>query len=311
MKKIENSKKISVFEYFCVMIIFEQELGAFISECGVPHRAECVSGLQVFLCRDGAFALVAVPMDYFPSGGTVDGLECAGRSVCAGETVFLYEDRWLGSGPLVRSMLRVRLGQGRRVYARNCEVRPVSAETAAAFLKRNHIYGSARAGTRLGLFRLRSTGAGEAAMDSTPQLVEVAAFSKGRRMENGLMSYEWVRCASERGVRVAGGMGRLLEAFAGIAGRSGMPFEVMTYSDREWYDGRSYAAMGFEEAGLRPPVAFLCAPDGSRRVHEGKFQTDRRYRKEADSCGGMVRILNLGSCRYVRRFGQESGRRTP
>lgn len=135
------------------------------------------------------------------------------------DVLLLYEDRWKGLGPLVRSMLEVRLGAGPRVFARNCEVRTVSAETAAEFLGRNHLYGAAKAPYRLGLYRMRSTGAGEAPMDGTPGLVAVATFSAGRMMRDGVMSYEWVRYASARGVRVSGGMGRLLWAF--VAGRRG------------------------------------------------------------------------------------------
>lgn len=270
----------------------------------------CIGGLNVLRCGEEGLAVVMVPMDYFSEGGTVEDIVRAGEESGAGDLVFLYEDRWRGSGPLVRAMLRVRLGGGQRVFARNCTVRRIDAETAAAFLERNHVYGAAKAPFRLGLFRKRSTGRTEAPMDLTPQLVAVALFSEGRMMEGGALScgpylsYEWVRYASARDLRVTGGMGRLLEAFVEARRQEGTegPLEVMTYADLEWYDGRSYVRLGFEERGCRPPVAFLCTVDGGMRVHEGKIRSDRRFRHLAGETDGMARIFNLGSRKFVRVF---------
>ena len=194
---------------------FEQELYDFLTGTGrcasvpMPVHVTMAGELPVFDCGEGRLAVVAVPLDYFVRGGSVAELRQAAGAVAAAGTVYVYEDRWRGAGPLTRSMLEVRLGQGMRVFARNCGVRIITAETAAAFLERNHVYGPARSEIRLGLFRERATGAGEAAMDRTPQLAAVAVFSSGRRMDGGILSYEWVRYASLRGVRVTGGMGRL------------------------------------------------------------------------------------------------------
>lgn len=305
------------------MATFEEEIFSFLSGlCGRVERVAVPEGdvlraVRIMVCcRGGASVLgvVTVPLLFFVGGGRVEeltALEDGLREDGVPDVLLLYEDRWKGLGPLVRSMLEVRLGAGPRVFARNCEVRTVSAETAAEFLGRNHLYGAAKAPYRLGLYRMRSTGAGEAPMDGTPGLVAVATFSAGRMMRDGVMSYEWVRYASARGVRVSGGMGRLLWAF--VAGRRAGgcqdgtgAMEVMSYCDLEWYDGRSYLQMGFADEGVRPPVAFLCPPDGSCRIHEGKLKTDRRFRQlagEAAVVENMVRIFNPGSRRLVYRFG--------
>lgn len=282
------------------MRIFEKELCAFLSECGMPFRTEEKSGLRVLLCENRPLAIVTVPLDYFSEGGTPDLVRRTMAEAGAAEALCIYEDRWMYAGPLVRSMLRVRMGAGYNIFARNCEVRVISAGTAASFLQANHIYGSARSAVRLGLFRLRSTGRREAPMDSTPPMVAVATFSSGRRMGGAGISYEWVRYASLRGVRVVGGMGRLIDAFAGIARieNRGEEFGVMTYADMEWYGGDSYLRLGFRADGMRPPVRFLCDPVTGMRVHEGKILTDRRFR--GLDAEGMVPVLNLGSLRYVR-----------
>ena len=187
-------------------------------------------------------------------------------------------------------MLRTRMGLGLKVFARNCDVRTISPETAAAFLQRNHVYGSARARYRLGLFRVRSTGNTEAGMEQTPTLVAVATFSSGRHREEGIMSYEWVRYASSHGVRVVGGMGRLLDAFVAKT-VGGAPVDVMTYADLEWYNGRSYLRLGFKPCGDRDPVWFLCRKGSPERQI---CQTGTESHED-----GQIMICNLGSRKYI------------
>ena len=273
---------------------FSTEVMAFMRECtGKEPLWRCVSGAGVCVDAEERLAAVIVPLDFFSSGGTAERLISAGAAISgwtAADRMFLYEDRWRNSGPAVRAMMRVRMGQGLRVFARNCEVRAVTPEAAASFLQRNHVYGSARARYRLGLFRIRSTGNAEAGMDQTPGMVAVATFSDGRRREDGTVSYEWVRYASVQGVRVVGGMGRLLDAFVATVG-DGTPMDVMTYADLEWYDGRSYRRLGFKPCGDRAPVWFLCRPGcPGRQVCRTEAAVD-----EVDG----VKICNLGSRKYV------------
>ena len=275
---------------------FSTEVMAFMRECtGKEPQWRCVSGAGVCVDAEERLAAVIVPLDFFRSGGTAERLISAGAAISgwtAADRMFLYEDRWRNSGPAVRAMMRVRMGQGLRVFARNCEVRAVTPEAAASFLQRNHVYGSARARYRLGLFRIRSTGNAEAGMDQTPGMVAVATFSDGRRREDGTVSYEWVRYASVQGVRVVGGMGRLLDAFVATVG-DGIPMDVMTYADLEWYDGRSYLRLGFKPCGDRAPVWFLCRPGcPGRQVCRTEAAVD-----EVDG----VKICNLGSRKYVLR----------
>lgn len=131
------------------------------------------------------------------------------------------------------------------VYARNCEVRRVDKATAAAFLSQHHRLGNTVCRYRYGLFVTRRTGASEAVFEPGT-LVAVASFSSPRHRETeGLResSYEWVRYASLTGLRVVGGMGKMLEAF--IADRH--PDDVMTYADADTGDaGSVYLKLGFK-----------------------------------------------------------------
>lgn len=272
---------------------------SFLLACSPDTIGTGDSPLRTFLCGGGRLAVVAVPLRFFEEGGSVEEMRGAVADGGEAETVYVYEDRWWSSGPIVRSMLRIRLGLGCKVYARNCEVREVDAGTASEFLLRNHVYGPARAAHRLGLFRKRATGVSETGMEAVSGLVAVATFSSGRVMSDGEMSYEWIRYASVRDTTVVGGMGRLLDAFARKVGQ-GSHFSVMTYCDSEWYGGQSYLRLGFRCAGERPPVDFLCGEGGSVRIHAEKTLSDRKYR--GLDTDGMVRIMNTGSVRYVRRY---------
>ena len=112
-------------------------------------------------------------------------------------------------------------------------------------------------------------------------------------------SYEWVRYASLPGVRVVGGMGRLLNAF--IEERytriePGTPLEVMTYSDTEWSNGDVYEKLGFKFAGERPPVEY--------HVNKQTYQrfSERLYEKEL-LAGALPEdfyvINNMGSRKFL------------
>ncbi|MDY4480755.1 MAG: hypothetical protein SPE21_01045 [Candidatus Cryptobacteroides sp.] len=147
------------------------------------------------------------------------------------------------------------------IFARNCDVRKIDRKTAAEFLDRHHIYGSASCRYCYGLYQRRTTGSAETKLTASgePALVAVATFSNARRWTKGnkvISSYEWVRYASLEDSRVVGGMGKLLKAF--IQDRH--PDDIMTYAisseapDRPRRDGlpmtepgNVYRKLGFAE----------------------------------------------------------------
>ena len=100
---------------------FSTEVMAFMRECtGKEPQWRCVSGAGVCVDAEERLAAVIVPLDFFRSGGTAERLISAGAAISewtAADRMFLYEDRWRNSGPAVRTMMRVRMGQGLRVFA--------------------------------------------------------------------------------------------------------------------------------------------------------------------------------------------------
>lgn len=130
------------------------------------------------------------------------------------------------------------LGKLPSVFARKCTVRRIDRKTAAVFLDANHRMGDTTARFRYGLFGIRPGCTEE-------ELLAVATFSNGRTMRDGTRSFEWIRFASLEGIRVVGGMGKLLEAFAGEM----HPDDVMTYVDTAVSQGDSYRELGFTDEG--------------------------------------------------------------
>lgn len=143
------------------------------------------------------------------------------------------------------------------VFARNCATRRIDRIAARRFLDGNHRLGSASGRYFYGLFVLRSTGRAEMKFPEGT-LVAVASFSNARRWLKGgekISSYEWIRYASMRGVRVVGGMGKVLDAFIADV----HPDDIMSYADLSSPDGGEvYRRLGFTSEGIVERDNFRC-----------------------------------------------------
>lgn len=144
------------------------------------------------------------------------------------------------------------------IYARNCTVSRIDGPAAAGFLTSAHRLGYCRCRYHYGLFVRRTTGAGEHKL-AEGTLVAVASFSGARRFRRSegsiIRSYEWVRYASLPGMRVSGGMSRLLSSFI----EEFHPDDVMSYADPTSEDGgRVYEKLGFVCEGTVVKPSFSC-----------------------------------------------------
>lgn len=143
------------------------------------------------------------------------------------------------------------------IFARNCSVRRIDKPAAAAFLDRYHRLGNTTCRYRYGLFVDRSTGSDELKLEPGT-MVAVSTFSNARRWQKGdrkVSSYEWIRYASIDGIRIVGGMGKMLKAFIDEV----HPDDVMSYADISWPDGgEAYRALGFEEEEIVQKPGFTC-----------------------------------------------------
>ena len=242
-----------------------KEISDFLHENGISHDTVTTSGHSVVVAHIGKDRNVSI----IPAPISADTPETAARhteelSSCIDAIIsdtgkrplIISEDRWRSQTETTKARILAHLEIFTQIYARNCEVRKIDKKTAAEFLDKNHSYGDASCRYRYGLYLKRHTGhnAGSTSIERGT-LVAVATFSNGRKWIKGdktIRSYEWTRYASLPGVRLSGGMGRLLKAFIADV----QPDDIMTYADLEWSEGKVYEALGFILEGQKLPVFF-------------------------------------------------------
>ena len=206
----------------------------------------------------------------------------------------ITEDRWHSQKAMMQSRILSHLEIFTQIYARNCEIKRIDKATAQEFLEANHSYGDAACKYRYGLYLKRHTGhnatchAERSEASLTPgTLVAVATFSNARKWVKGdktIRSYEWTRYASLPGIRLSGGMGKMLKAFI----KEVQPDDIMTYADLEWSEGKVYKQLGFTLEGTKEAVTF--------EVDNQNRRLPRRLCPLAMTCERY--FINFGSNKY-------------
>lgn len=259
-------------------------------------------------------------------------------------TVFLFEDRWRKSPGITSQRILARLGVFTRVHARLCKT--VSEENCRElgmspaeftqkvrkFLDTYHTYGFLKGQINYALVYKEN-------------IVAAAQFMQTYKPRNGssdLRAYEWTRYASLPDMRIAGGMGKVLEQFVrdvrskqsnegsvieGIeegykkkrheeAGKM-HGFEVMSYSDNEWSDGDAYRKLGFRLEGSMPPVTYRIDPKTFNRINPRQWAALKTQAVQSnsqtapsskdasltlDNLNNYPVIRNLGSRKWIKLY---------
>ena len=303
-----------------------KEILDFLLSKGIAHDTVTISGHSVVVAHigeDRSISIIPVPI-------SADTPEAAAKyavslSVCINHLIsadgerplMISEDRWRSQAETTKARILAHLEIFTQIYARNCEVRKIDKKTAAEFLAVNHSYGDASCRHRYGLYLKRHTGhnAGSASIEPGC-LVAVATFSNGRKWIKGdktIRSYEWTRYASLPGVRLSGGMGRLLKAFIADV----KPDDIMTYADLEWSEGKVYEILGFTMEGHKSPVLFCIDTYNWSRKHitsDGPWfpltPAARLRQLMHPLAGGGMSTPTIGpsDCRYFQNFGSNKYR---
>lgn len=164
---------------------------------------------------------------------------------CEDAGIFLFHifgSEWTYSRPIIESMIRNLLGKsGRKIYARNCEVRDVDWNTCRDFLNTNHRQGNANSKIRLGLYL-------------EDELVSVMTFGKMRNTigtDGTDLSdcWELVRFCSLLNTSVVGGASKLFKYFI----KKYNPVRVRSFSDRAHTRGGLYEKLGFRKLNESTP----------------------------------------------------------
>lgn len=251
------------------------------------------------------------------------------------DVFFLYEDAFRRGEEQWRKRVLARCGIFESVFARKCRVVSLQSqkekEMARAFLEENHSLGWCSCKACYGLVLAKDKMQGVETIDvekyeyGDEVIVAVASFSSVLAVKRYLgkdlfvdvgpdselqcdgipfESYQWLRYASLAGVRVVGGMGRLLKAFirdVRAALKHGCEtascgIEIMSYSDNEWSCGNVYCELGFSEYGGRGAVEFHIERSSWRRLR--KLPLNEAGSSAAASCE-LPAVRNCGSKRYL------------
>jgi hypothetical protein len=280
---------------------FADEILDLMSRSGKTFQREDCSDITLLRENPGNLCLIVVPV----KETTIEDAERKqaevrkiwGETCC--RTIIVPQDRWMSQRKAMEGRLLTQCEVFSHVFARNCEVRRIEKSVARSFLTDNHSYGDAACKYRYGMYVERYSGK-ETFDNPLGTLVAVSEFSNARRWDkNGtvIRSYEWIRSASLAGVRVVGGMSKMLSTFIDEV----HPDDVMSYADLEWSDGDVYRKIGFVEDGKKDGVTFRIDPQKWTRTALGK--ADEQDGKdcgltEDDRCRSWYYYKNMGSLKY-------------
>ena len=158
------------------------------------------------------------------------------------KTFHIDIDQVLSDSKKIISRLVVLLGKGRSVYARKTVVARIDKKVALEFQTDHHLQSALAGKYRYGLF-------------FNGELVSIAIFSGGRHMRDKsakYRSFELLRFCHKSGLRVVGGLSKLIQAFI----KDFSPNDIMTYVDRDWTHLSNLHTIGFSERGQTSPQRF-------------------------------------------------------
>lgn len=286
---------------------FSEEVIIFLQECGIRSRiSEMDSGHEIIIAESGSshtehkivlIEICSTSTEEASRKQTMawDVIQMI-KDEKRGYPLIISQDKWHSQNQMTKERILAHLEVFSQVYARNCEVRRIEKAEAEQFLKQYHSYGDATCRYRYGLFLKRHTGhnANPSVIEESGlvpgTLVAVATFSNARKWKKAekiIRSYEWTRYASIPGVRVAGGMGKLMNTFI----KDVKPDDIMSYADLEWSEGQVYEQLGFDFESIKKPVVFQIGKQWERIPIKTELQQN-------NVGNGEKYFKNFGSSKY-------------
>ena len=215
--------------------------------------------------------------------------ECNKKGI---QLIQIFEDEYLDKKEIVLSKISHLLGvdgNKTKIYARKCNVRKVSKETAKEFLDSNHIQGYVNAKLHLGCFY-------------NDKIVGVMSFKKVKN------EWELIRFATDNNYICCGVGGKLFKYFVDRF----KPQVVKTFADRRWtldLYNNLYTKIGFKYDGLLKPEYRYIRNGSYKREHKFNFRKKLMHKRygldlaltESQMCAklGLYKIWDCGLIKYV------------
>ena len=152
---------------------------------------------------------------------------------CKSQSVNIRKDQWINDPEKIKSKLKDRLGNNKRVFGRNCIIKSIESPLAERFLNDYHLLGFTKAKHHYGIYE-------------KDVLLGVGSFGKKcpiDRYGEKSMSSELKRIGFIPGLTIIGGFTKVLRHHINKEKLD----DIMTYLDRNWSTGENFEDLGFYE----------------------------------------------------------------
>lgn len=156
---------------------------------------------------------------------------CSAREI---KLIHVLDSEWKLKKDIVKSIFNSIFGKSTKIHGRKCIVKSIPPKVSNKFLNENHIQGADRSSVKLGLF-------------NDDELVSVMTFCKPRF--NKHCEWELSRFCNKLNTSVHGGASKLFKFFT----KHNNPKNIISYSDRRFFSGEVYLALGFDFIDNTPP----------------------------------------------------------
>jgi hypothetical protein len=148
--------------------------------------------------------------------------------------VHIFDWEWKKNRGAVENYLKTLFGKKEVVYARECDVRPVSKNAEKDFLTFYHLQGYVPSKNCYGLYY-------------NNHLIGLMSFTVPRF--NHSHSHELLRLCFNPKYQITGGSAKLFSRFK----EEQNPKSIISYSDRRFFTGQVYTSLGMKEMGSSSP----------------------------------------------------------
>lgn len=194
-----------------------------------------------------------------------------------GYTLFhIFENEWAEKKDIVKSMIRSRMSQSERVYARKCQVVELKSSDAMDFFEDNHLQGKCGGKTFALLFE--------------GEIVAAMSFGKCRYSD---ADYEILRYCNKIGYNVVGGASKL---FSHINKQH--PGKYVSYANRRWSVGNLYEKLGFRFSHDSQPCYWYIK--NGKMWHRSRFMKHMLKDRLDDFDPSKSEVENMYANKYRR-----------
>lgn len=261
----------------------EKELGEFLDSLKIRHERtrRLIKPWEIDLyCPDYKIG-IEFNGDYWHQETKVGTRYHRDKSLAAAEKgIFLYhifEYEW--KNPTKQAKIKAQLvnlfgKNSEKIYARQCDLRPVPSPKKTEFLEANHLQGTDTAPIAYGLYYKE-------------ELVSIMTFKKPYLNHN--FDWELSRFCCKAGISVVGGASRLFKAF--LEDYKGT---VISYSNNAKTRGGLYETLGFHQEKDSPPSFVytnghdITLSRHQSRSEEGKKLIEKYHLYKVYDCGNKV-----------------------